>query len=56
MTAIGFLCILFGMGVAWYDDLDDVHSTLLTAAFYLFWFGIVLLLAGITTWLWQVMP
>jgi len=56
MTAAGFLLVLFGFAVAWYDDFDEVPRLILFAAAVSFWSGALLLLSGITTWLWRVMP
>ncbi|MCP1173750.1 hypothetical protein [Ralstonia chuxiongensis] len=58
MTAIGFVLLLFSLGILRVTDRWDFKGAfelMLAGGLGLFTSG-VLLIAGIATWLWHVMP
>jgi hypothetical protein len=56
MTAIGFVLILLTLFVGKADDKFKMPEWVMVAAVLLFATGIGLFIAGVTTWLWRVMP
>ena len=56
MTAIGFVLILLGLAGDRADKLFEIPEWVVVAAVLLFATGIGLFIAGVTTWLWRVMP
>ena len=56
MTAIGFALFVVGMVLAWIVDNFDAPDILEYAAGFGLLAGGALLVAGVTRWLWGVMP
>ena len=56
MTAIGFVLILLGLAGDRADKLFEIPEWVVVVAVVLFAAGIGLFVAGVTTWLWRVMP
>jgi len=56
MTAIGFLFIVTAWLIAHLDDHYSVPKAILAFCGLLILTGPVLFVAGVSTWLWRVMP
>ena len=56
MTAVGFFFLVFAWMMATLDDYVDVPELVLGLCSLLVLAGPPLMLAGVTTWLWRVMP
>ena len=56
MTAIGFVLILLGLAGDRVDRLFKIPEWVVVAAVLSLATGIGLFVAGVTTWLWRVMP
>jgi hypothetical protein len=56
MTAIGFVLILLGLAGDRADKLFEIPEWVVVAAVLLLASGTGLFIAGVTTWLWGVMP
>lgn len=57
MTAVGFLTLLAGLIILVIEEMShEPRRWMKPAGALMFWAGAGLILAGVTVWLWRVMP
>ena len=56
MTAIGFLLVVIAILLGWLDGFIDLPDRVAKAMGIIAVAGVVMFMAGVTVWIWRVMP